>query len=188
MVQGPAARHPEVLMSILEMLGLKNKMADAGSDTARTKTVNKIAAELMDLPRAEAEYLAAFAYLLSRVAHADMDISEEERLAMQRIIVERGEISAGQAVIVVDIATNQALLFGGTENFLVTQEFNDIATEHQKVALLHCMYEVCGVDHSITAREDHEIRMISEELLLYHSDFIRVRQKYAANLEVLKKP
>ena len=69
MVQGPAAHHPEVLMSILEMLGLKNKMVDAGSDTARTKTVNKIAAQLMDLPRAQAEYLAAFAYLLSRVAH-----------------------------------------------------------------------------------------------------------------------
>jgi len=176
------------LMSILEMLGLKNKMADAGSDTARTKTVNKIAAQLMDLPRAQAEYLAAFAYLLSRVAHADMDISEDERLAMQQIIVERGEISVEQAAIVVDIATNQALLFGGTENFLVTQEFNDLATEHQKLALLHCLYEVCGVDHSITSREDHEIRKISEELLLYHSAFIKVRQKYAANLDVLKKP
>jgi uncharacterized tellurite resistance protein B-like protein len=175
-------------MSILEMLGFKNTLVSRGLDTAQTKTVNKIAAQLMELPRGQAEYLAAFAYLLSRVANADMHISEDERLAMQRIIVERGEISTDQALIVVDIAENQTLLFGGTENFLVTQEFNGIATEDQKIALLHCLYEVCGVDHSITSHEDHEIRRISEELLLYHSTFIQVRQKYAAKLDVLKQP
>ena len=175
-------------MSILEMLGFKNTLAGGGLDTAQTKTVNKIAAQLMELPRGQAEYLAAFAYLLSRVANADMHISEDERLAMQRIIVERGEISADQAQIVVDIAQNQALLFGGTENFLVAQEFNNIANEEQKIALLHCLYEVCGVDHSITSREDHEIRRISEELLLYHSTFIKVRQMHAAKLDVLKQP
>jgi uncharacterized tellurite resistance protein B-like protein len=137
---------------------------------------------------ARARYIAAFAYLLSRVADADLNISPEETQAMERIVMERGGLPPEQAILVVQMAKTQNKLFGGTENFLVTREFNRIATREQKIALLHCLYAVSCADQSISNVEDHEIRNIASELLLTHQDFIDVRLAYREYLAVLKDP
>jgi len=88
----------------------------------------------------------------------------------------------------VQMAKTQATLFGGTENFLVTQEFNAAASREQKINLLHCLYAVSAADRSISSVEDNEIRRISQEFGLSHEDFIAVRIEYRDALAVLKKP
>ena len=56
-------------MSLLRFLGLGDKTPDvADGDTA---TVRRISAKLSRLDPERAKYLAAFAYVLARVAHAD---------------------------------------------------------------------------------------------------------------------
>jgi len=57
-------------------------------------------------------------------------------------------------VLVVQIAKTQATLFGGTENFLVTQEFNRMATVEQKLSLLQCLFAVAAADKVISSVED----------------------------------
>jgi hypothetical protein len=86
------------------------------------------------------------------------------------------------------MAKTQSLLFGGTENFLVTREFNKIATREQKVALLDCLFAVSSSDESISVTEDNEIRQITSELRLDHADFIAARSRYRQHLAVLKEP
>ena len=83
---------------------------------------------------------------------------------------------------------DQNKVFGATENFLVAREFDRIATREQKIALLHCLYAVSSADKSISAAEDHEIREISRELKLDHSDYIDVRLAFREYLSVLKNP
>jgi len=177
-------------MSIWKFLGLETELEDeerAQVVASETETVRRIVEALDRLEPERARYVAAFAYLLSRVARADLEISFEETRTMERIVMEVGGLPEDQAILTVQMAKTQNQLFGGTENFLVTREFNKIATPEQKLALLHCLYAVSSADKSISSVEDHEIRKISRELLLSHQDFIAVRMAHRAHLAVLKK-
>lgn len=142
---------------------------------------------LGSMDASEARYLAAFAYLLSRVANVDRGMGEEEKKVIEEILRGRGKLTSQQAALVAEIARNQADLFGSTENFLVGREFDRIATRDQKIALLHCLYSVSAADDSISSVEDHEIRNISREIRLDHEDYIAARLEFRSKLEVLKK-
>ena len=86
------------------------------------------------------------------------------------------------------MAKSQNLLFGGTENYLVTRELNRIASREQKLALLDCLFAVSAADESISTVEDNVIRQIAAELRLEHREFIEVRSRFRDHLAVLKKP
>lgn len=175
------------LDSLFESLrGGSPRMQEAGVD--ETETVRKIARALDELDTERARYIATFAYILGRVAHADLDISEEESRAMERIVVERGGIPPQQAVIVVQIGKSQNRLFGGTEDFLVTREFNEIADRAQKLQLLDCLYAVSASDDDVSTVEDNEIGKIANELRLDRADLVRAREAYVQYLSVLRTP
>lgn len=135
-----------------------------------------------------ARYLAAFAYVLSRVARADLKVSADETRAMERIIVEHGGLTHDQAIIVVEIAKHQNLFFGGTEDFLVTREFNRIATQEQKMTLLDCLFAVAASEAMVSVAEENEIKKVVSELGLSHPDYITVRSRYRDRLAVMQKP
>ncbi|HEX9668473.1 MAG TPA: hypothetical protein VGC93_03210, partial [Thermoanaerobaculia bacterium] len=86
-------------MSFLDLLDRKRPAEPAGE----TDTVREIVRRLEALPPERARYVAAFAYVLARVAHADLAISEEETLRMERVLVERGHLPEAQAVLAVAI-------------------------------------------------------------------------------------
>ena len=177
-------------MSIWKFLGLDKAEPERREETpsAETETVRKIVEQLDRMEPERARHIAAFAYNLSRVAHADRHISAEETRAMERIVMEMGGLPEEQALLVVQMAKTQSRLFGGTENFLVTREFNKLATREQKLRLLECLFAVSASDQSISTAEDNEIRQISKELLLSHRDFIQARLAFREHLAVLKKP
>ena len=173
-------------MSILDFFGFK-PVADAASSEADTKTVRHIVEQLEHMEPERARYVAAFSYILSRVARADLHVSSEETREMERIVREHGKLSEEQALIVVEMAKNQNLLFGGTENFLVTRQMSGIATRAQKLELLDCLFAVSAADDSISTAEDSVIRQIATELRLGHAEFISVRARFRDHLAVLKK-
>lgn len=175
-------------MSILDFLGLKSTAPEPQHNRGETDTVRKIVARLDGLPEDKARFVAAFAFMLSRVAHADLDISDEETRAMEQIVVEPGGLPEEQATLVVQMAKTQNLLFGGTENYLVAKEFNRIATREQKLSLLHCLFAVGAADDSISATENNVVRQIAEELNLEHADFIAVRSRFREHLAVFQRP
>jgi uncharacterized tellurite resistance protein B-like protein len=157
------------------------------SSPAQTETVRKIVDSLDRLEPDQARYLAAFAYVLSRVARADLKVSPEETRAMESIVAEHGSLPEEQALLVVTIAKHQNLLFGATEDFLVTREFSKISTQEQKLALLDCLFAVAAAEHFISVKEDNEIRQVAREVGLSHSEFIEVRSRYRDQLAVLQK-
>ena len=112
-------------MSFLELIGLKQGNTDESS--GQTETVRKIVERLEAMDSEKARYIAAFAYILGRVAHADLDISPVETRSMEEIVQKLGHLPEDQAVLVVQIAKSQHRLFGGTENFLVTREFAQLS-------------------------------------------------------------
>lgn len=176
-------------MSLMKLFGWDTATAErAGAPQAETATVRRIVERLEQLPRERARYVAAFAFILSRVAHADLEISEEETRAMERIVVEQGGLPEEQAIIVVQMAKTQNLLFGGTENYLVTREFNHLADREQKLSLLRCLFAVSAADETVSTVEDNVILQITTELRLEHADFIAARSEFRDYLGVLKHP
>jgi uncharacterized tellurite resistance protein B-like protein len=129
-----------------------------------------------------ARYLGAFAYLLGRVAHADQQVSPEETRAMEALVQEQGQLPPDQAMIVVQLAKTSNLLFGGTANFLVAQEFSALATYDQKLALMRCLFEVSATDEAISAAEEAEIHRIANELRVDQPDLLALRVAHRRHL------
>ena len=178
-------------MGILDWLKAgdnKEDVEDGGSSgRSRSETVREIVDALNSLDQERARYIALYAYILGRVAYADLEIDEKETRAMERLVVEYGDIPAEQAMIVVQMAKSHNQLFGGTEGYLVTREFDQTATKDEKMALLECLFAVSASDESITSVEDNEIKKIATELHLSQQEYIAVRSRYRDHLEVLKK-
>jgi uncharacterized tellurite resistance protein B-like protein len=130
---------------------------------------------LDNLEPSRARYLAAFAYLLGRVAHADQTVTAEETATMEALVREHGQLSADQAMVVVQLAKTSNLLFGGTANFLVAREFSELATYDQKLALMRCLFSVSATDQSISTAEEGEIHKIANELRIDHPDLVALR-------------
>ena len=154
---------------------------------SENETIREITRKLDQLPVEQARYMATFAYILGRAAHADLDISEEETRAMEEILVREGELAPDLAIIVVQMAKSQNLLFGGTENYLVTREFKKMSTQGQRKNLLQCLFAVSSSDDSISVVEDNEIRQVSKELGITHSELISIRSSFREYLAVLRK-
>jgi uncharacterized tellurite resistance protein B-like protein len=173
-------------MSLLRFLGLEDDKRTASVE--ETDTVRRIAEALDQMEPERARYISGFAYVLSRVARADLNISEIESREMERLVAGHGGLPEAQAVLVVQIAKTQQKLFGSTEDFLVTREFNKSAVREQKLALLDCLFAVAAADGVVSGAEDDAIRQVARELTLEHPDFIAVRSRYRDFLAVLKKP
>ena len=154
--------------------------------TGDTETVRRIVAKLEAMSPDEARYVAAFAYILGRVANADHEISAEETSAMEKAVERFGGLSEDEAVLVVQIAKSQNRLFGGTENFLVTREFSDIASRDQKLHLLDCLFAISAADNSISTVEEGHIRQVASELGFSHREYVEERARYSDKREVLK--
>jgi uncharacterized tellurite resistance protein B-like protein len=173
-------------MSIFDLFKLN--LNENPRSSSETETVRKIVQAMDRLEPQRAKFIAGFAYLLGRVARADLTISLEETQTMERILQERSGLPEEQAIIVVQMAKTQNILFGSTENFLVSREIREAATHEEKMALLDCLFAVAAADNSVSTIEDNEISQIADELRIEHRDFISVRSKYRDLLAVLQKP
>jgi uncharacterized tellurite resistance protein B-like protein len=144
--------------------------------------------EVLDrLTPSRARYVAAFAYLLGRVAGADVEITAEERHVMDRLVAQEGALSTDEASAVVTLALTEGHRFGGTHNLHVTREFAEQTTPEERMGLLRCLFAVSAADASVTVLEDNEIRRITRELRIEHADFIRARDEVRAHLAVLRR-
>jgi uncharacterized tellurite resistance protein B-like protein len=171
-------------MSLLRWLGLEEGRPAGGREDV--DAVRRISAALDRMEPDRARFVAAFAYLLGRIAYADREVAAEETRKMERLVMERGQLPEEQAVLVVQIARAQNLMFGGTEDFLVARQFAGMATREQKLVLLDCLYAVSAADRSVSVVEDNEISRIVNELKLEHADLVAARQRYREYLAVLR--
>jgi|SRR5688572_9592361 len=171
-------------MSLLRFLGLGGRAAD--DDAGDTASVRQIVEALERMEPEAARRLARFAYVLGRVARADLAVSADETRAMERLVMERGRLSEAQAVIAVQIAKSQNELFGGTENYLVTRELAASATREEKLALLDCCFAVSAADRDITPPEELELRKIATEIGLGQADLAAARSAHREFLAVLR--
>jgi uncharacterized tellurite resistance protein B-like protein len=157
------------------------------AEKSETATVRRIMSQLSELDPERRRYLAGYAYLLTRAAHSDLEISADEMGIMENIVRDIGGLPEAQAVLVVEIARNQSELYGGTEDFLVTREFASRATPEQRRAAVAACFAVVAVDHQITTEEYAELSQIASELDLSRDELNVIRREYSDHLVAIQK-
>ncbi len=134
-----------------------------------------------------ARYVARFAYLLGRVAHADQQASAEETATMERLVREEGGLTPEQAILVVSLAKTSNLLFGGTADFEVARDFDTSATYEEKLALARCLFAVAASEDAISMAEEAEIHRIVNQLKIQPQDLTAIRIANRAHLPGLTR-
>jgi uncharacterized tellurite resistance protein B-like protein len=169
-------------MSLAEWLGL----APSSSRDPEAEIVHRISRQLDSMDPADARHLSLFAFLLARVASADLVIEPSEVAEMERLVTTHGGLGPSQAAMVVEIARATQKMLGPTHNFVAIREFRDAATAEQKLGLLHCLFAIAAADGVVTGDEEEEIRTISRGLLLEDRDYLAVRSGFGAKRSVLQ--
>lgn len=151
-----------------------------------TETVRRIAGRLAALPPARARFLAGFAYVVARAAHADLDISDEETSAMAAALVEVGDLDPAQALLVAEMAKLRAIADFGTEDYLVTRELAKVATPEEKVAVIRACFAVGAADDEISGDEAHTVNAIARELGVDRPTLNAVREGFVDRFSAIR--
>jgi len=170
-------------MSLLRFLGLG---ANSTGRDAEPASLVEIGQSLESLTPEQSRLAAAFAYLLARVAGADLRTDEKERAAMAERLEVFGEIDADQARILADTAVRAADLHGASDDHLVTRAFRDMTEQDERLRLLRCLYAVAAADETISNVEDNEIFEVATAIGVSRSDVIALRSKWTKYLGSMK--
>jgi uncharacterized tellurite resistance protein B-like protein len=165
----------DVLNGIWSWLGLDRREEE---ESPLRELVNA----LDQLEPERARYLARFAYLLGRVAHADQQVSAKETAAMERLVLEEGGITPDQAMLVVSLAKTSNLLFGGTADFEVARDFAAQANYEDKLALARCLFAVAASEDAVSMSEETEIHRILNQLKIQPADLTALRVAHRSQL------
>lgn len=165
--------------SLLKWIGADRGAIEPGA-------LDRTAAALDTMPPDRARYVAAFAYLLARVANVDSHVSPDELDLMHRAVQKEADLTDDESAVIVGLALGDTQRFAGTHNLEVTREFMTLSTHDQRLGLLRCLFAVSAADDSVATAEDNEIRRITRELKIEHADFIEARAEVKAHLAVLK--
>lgn len=171
-----------MLASLFRSLGLVGEDA-----TGETETVAQIATVLTSVPAERARMLAAFAYLLGRVAFADHEVTAAERAVMEARLATEADVSAGEAEHLVQLALRATGSHGAAEDYQVAREFEALATREEKLQLLRALFTV-SAQHGITTVEDNEISRIASVLRLERSDVTALRHEFRDALRARQAP
>ena len=161
-----------MLATLFRTLGL-----GPDSSTHETETVSQIATVLTGVSPERARLLAAFAYLLGRVAFADHDVSADERAVMEARLATEADVSPDQAEHLVRLAVVATGSHGAAEDYQVAREFEALATRDEKLQLLRALFTV-SAQQGITTVEDTEISRIASVLRLDRADVTALRHEF----------
>lgn len=151
------------------------------------ESMQHLVIELEHLEEDRARFLAAFSYLLARVAHADMQVDASEVAEMERTLVRIAELPESDARLAVQLAVHQAVAIGETDDYLVAREFRRMTEKPERVRLMRCVLAVAAADDSITSAESREIAAIGQELGFTRSEINGLRLEYREKLAELQK-
>jgi len=156
------------------------------ADHDETQTIRKIVAQLEALPVEQRRFVAGYAYILGRAAHADLVFGADEVAAIEQAVMDVSGLPEAQAVLIVEMARNQAELYGATEDFLVTREFARTASQADREQLLRAAFRIGAADQTITSMESAELNQIGKELGFPDAEVDAIRTEFRDSLSVVQ--
>jgi uncharacterized tellurite resistance protein B-like protein len=170
-------------MSLLRFLGLGRTADDQAWEPDSLVALGR---RLEGLPPAEARLAAAFAYLMARIAGADLRADASERGSMIQRIEAFAGLPRERAELLIDAALEALADYGATDNHLVARAYRDMASPDERIDLVRCLYAVAAADETITTDEDNEIFEVARLIGVAHSDVIALRSEWRDHLGTFK--
>lgn len=170
-------------MSLLRFLGLGGSKTERGNEP---QSLIELSTELEALPEEEARFVAAFAYLLARVAGADLRIEESEIATIAERLESFGGVSTAQSQILAKSAVRASETHSASDDHLVARAFADISGEEDRRRLLRCLYAVAAADQNISTREDNEIFEVASAVGVPREEVVALRSEFRSYLGSLK--
>ena len=152
------------------------------------KAIQSLLGPLDDLDADQARYLAAFAYVLSRVAAADRVIADSELEQMRRILIDEGALPTDQAELVVGLAAGLAHEMGGAQDYVVTRRLAELTPRDERERILDCAIRVAAADQRIDGHEERELRGIAKQLGFSDKRFLDALNRYRDLRSVFLSP
>jgi hypothetical protein len=172
--------HPET-----DPLRLEAGQPAAPPPEPTTESIRRISGELEALPLEQRRFVAGFAYVLARAAHADLEVSAAESQDMEQEIIAVANLTEPQAALVVEMARHMNELYGPTDDYIVTRDWAEKATPEQRTALLRAAFTVASRD-AISAEEVAELNEIGKELLFRPDEVDAMRYEFRDELAAIR--
>jgi uncharacterized tellurite resistance protein B-like protein len=170
-------------LSLLRFLGLGGASKGRESEPV---SLAEIGAQLEALPAEEARFVAAFSYLLARIAGADLRTDDVERDSIASRLESFAEIDQNLAGILADTAIQAAVDHDASDDHLVARAFRDMSERPERIRLLRCLYAVAAADENISAVEDNEIYEVARSIGIDQTDVVALRMEFKKYLGALK--
>ena len=124
----------------------------------------------LDIPDSELRLLSLAGGLMARVAHVDLEVTDDEIAAMTKALESGWELSNDQAAFVVEVAISE--IGPDMDYYRLTREFFENTDNDRRVGFLNVLFAVGDADGNVTNEEIEEIRTIANALRLPHKNFI----------------
>jgi len=178
---GPGPQHVQAAVAA------EASLTAASAASGETATVRRIVARLEAMPAEQARLVASAAYTLARAAQADLDISAEEVAVIEHELQAHEALDEATAVLVTEMAKLQAKTVGGAEDYSVTREFTNLATEQQRIDVLRACFAVGAASGSISAEESATLNQIAHELKLDTAVISAIRAEFHDRLSSVRE-
>ena len=170
-------------MSLLRFLGIGGASRNRESEPV---SLAEIGAQLDALPPEEARFVAAFSYLLARVAAADLRTDDVERDSIANRLESFADIDHDLAGILADTAIQAVTAHEASDDHLVARAFREMTEKPERIRLLRCLYAVAAADKNISTVEDNEIHEVAQAIGVGHPDVVNLRLEFKKYLGTLK--
>jgi tellurite resistance protein len=161
-------------------------VGDTPKASTEPRSMHPLLAELQAMEPERARYLAAFAYVMARVAAADRIIDPSELDAMRRILMDEGDLPQQQAELVVSLASAQAKEKGGSQDYVITRRLAELTPRDERERVLDCAVAVAAADRLIDGHEEKELRGIARQLGFSDARFLKSLNRFRDLRSVLQ--
>jgi len=157
------------------------KRGDDLDEFVRSRIMHAVKSKMLDLrlggdlSSREVAYVTSLSALLGRIAHADDDFSEEEKVEIGGLLKESTGLGHDDIDVIMDTIIDDTLR--GLDLKGITRTFYNLSTPEQRENLLQCLFLVAGADGHIDPEEVDEIELIAVGLNMSHRDILRAKAK-----------
>lgn len=127
----------------------------------------------IDLPERDLRLLCLAGGLMARVAHVDLEVTDDELQAMVKALESGWALSEDQARFVAEVAVSE--IGPDMDYYRLTRQFFEATDEPQRSEFLKVLFSVADADGQVSHEEIEEIRAISNSLRLTHKRFIEAK-------------
>ncbi len=143
---------------------IKNKVF---YDIQRRLELGKVS---LDIPEDRLRKLSLAGGLMARVAHVDLEVTNDEFEAIAHSLEKEWNISSDEAKFVTEVAVSE--IGPDMDYYRLTREFFNSTTGEERGYFLNVLFSVASADGFVASEEIEEIRTIANSLRLTHKQFI----------------